>query len=199
MFYWPRKTVFRKALILTLALFISMPRSWGASIEIDFTTISYHLMFGRNNPKKLRNGLDKYGVFASNPGLGVGYDFRRKSTDGGLHGVARILFFHECDDDLAFFGGGGGKYRFLLRKHLSIDLQGMIGAYVIQRVLCKNKDKSNYKYRFGYDYILHPAPLIVFGVNYHFDSGSTLAFHSAFRPDGVFLFTFQGSLPIAKS
>ncbi len=86
--------------------------------------------------------------------------------------------------------GGGGKYRFIVHRHFSIDLQGMLALFV--------EESSPGKY-----VILpaaFPAPILlgVFGGNYHFGRDNTASTHVAVRPDGVFLLAFQLSFPLAS-
>jgi len=73
--------------------------------------------------------LDKNAQTVFNPGLGVGYDFRKDILQGGFSPVVLAGYFDNCANMPFFFAGGGVRYRRFLTQNvfLEANLLGVFG------------------------------------------------------------------------
>ena len=101
---------------------------------------------------------------------GVGYDFRKKSTQGGFSGITKLVYFHDCDARPFFTVGGGGRYRYMLfSKRFSVDLN-------VMAMLSAGQDWSCDSYNYSV------LPLVLLGGNYHFENGMTVGTNFTLAP-----------------
>jgi len=146
-------------------------RSWAGELDVDLPGISYHIGANSRNPAYTNapRRLDKNGAFVYNPGIGIGYDFRKKGTKNGFSLITKGVYFQDCDARDFFVLGGGAKYRYMLSKQFSADCNGMI-------MVSAGQDWSQSKYNYGI------LPVILLGSNYHLKNDVTIGINLTLAP-----------------
>ena len=72
--------------------------------------------------------LDRAGVRVFNPGLGLGYDFRKDRHTSGLSAIVHAGMFENCNNHPFAFAGAGGRYRkyFSKKNFWEVNLLGVL-------------------------------------------------------------------------
>ena len=182
--------------LLSIALFFAtLTSSWAGELDVDLTGLSYHIGASSSHPAytSAPRRLDKNGVFVFNPGVGIGYDFRKSSGQSGFSGLTKLVYFRDCDDRSFFMGGGGVRYRYMLGTHFSIDLNALL-------MLSAGRDWDTDRYNYSV------LPLVLLGTNYHFKNGIALGTNFTVAPRNtsfsatsgfwILFTTLQVSVPI---
>ena len=102
--YFCRATV-KKKRSLSVIIFImiltcfNLENIRAGTIEIDMPGLSYHIGANSEHPAYLLAPLklDQNGAFVYNPGLGIGYDFKKEANTSGFSGIAKFIYFHDCN------------------------------------------------------------------------------------------------------
>ena len=172
-------------------------RSQAGELDIDLPGLAYHIGANSENPAYTGapRRLDKNGVFVFNPGLGIGYDFRSQSTQNGWSILTKGVYFQDCDARDFFTLGGGARYRYMLSKRFSADLNAML-------MLSAGQEWQLNEYVFGW------LPVLLLGGNYHFENDMTAGLNLTLAPRNTafsatsgfwIIFTMlQISFPIAQ-
>lgn len=204
--YVPKPTIFQSlyqimpkiAFCFFMLALVTINSSQGGELDVDLTGLSYHIGGGRRKPayEDAPRRLDKYGVFVFNPGVGIGYDFRTRSTKRGLSCATKLVYFRDCDDRGFFMGGGGARYRLTFGKYFSTDLDALA-------MVSAGQEWDSSKYNFSV------LPLIMLGGNYHFANEITVGTNFTVAPKNtsfsatggfwILFTTLQVSFPILVS
>ncbi len=165
------KKCYRKWLVIIFLALTTSFSSRAGEIDVDVAGLSYHIGAGSCCPAytDAPRRLDWYGAFVFNPGVGVGYDFRAKSTEGGFSGATKLVYFRDCDDRGFFMGGGGVRYRWMLGECFSTDINGLA-------MLSAGQQWKTSRYNCSL------IPLILLGSNYHFANDITLGANFTVAP-----------------
>lgn len=156
------------ALVLIIG-FISKP-CLAREIDVNLFGFSYHFdKSGAFNRAPLR--LDDAGLWVFNPGIGLGYDFRKNIHTGGLSAIIDGGFFQNCANSPFFYAGAGGRYRKFIYKKLYVEAN-------LMGILTIGNDWDDKSYR--------PAamPFANFGAGYDFGKFLT-TFSVGYIPKGV--------------
>lgn len=121
----------KRIVIAIMVLVFSLCGSFciAGEVDVDFFGFTYH--FDKNGAKTdAPNRLDSGGKWVFNPGIGLGYDFRKSIKKEGFSPVVLGGFFQNCANTPFFFGGGGLRYRKFILGKLSWELNtlGMIAC-----------------------------------------------------------------------
>lgn len=125
------------ALILLLCPFVS----FAGVVDVDIFGLSYHFhKKGAVPDAKLK--LDKQGFAVFNPGVGLGYDFRKDRHTEGLSPIVHGGMFLTCATHPFTFVAAGGRYRqfFSKNKKWFWETNFMAGATL-------NNESDDKKYR----------------------------------------------------
>ena len=146
----------KKIIIAAAALISSLCYNSCIAGEIDVHLFGFSYHFDKNGAKTdAPNRMDRSGQWVFNPGVGLGYDFRKSIKSEGFSPLVLGGFFQNCANSPFFFGGGGLRYRkFVLGKLFwEANLLGMFA--------CGNDwDENKFTYGvvpyantgFGYDF-----------------------------------------------
>ena len=114
----------KKIIIPAIALILYSRFCFAVEIDVDFFGFTYH--FDKSGVKTdAPNRLDESGQWVFNPGVGLGYDFRKSIKNEGFSPVTLVGFFQNCANSPFFFSGGGLRYRKLVFKKLSWELNAL--------------------------------------------------------------------------
>lgn len=102
----------KKIIIVILVVVFSLCSDvcFAGEVDIDLFGFSFHLN-KRGAYKDADLKLDKYGKWVFNPGIGLGYDFRKSIKSEGFSPVVQVGFFENCSSKPFWFGGTGVRYR----------------------------------------------------------------------------------------
>jgi hypothetical protein len=111
-------------LILALSLSAVPFSTWAGVVDIATFGFAYHLDANEAYPDAPR-ALDSKGQTVFNPGLGLGYDFRKSDTTAGLSWAADLGFFDDCAAKQVYFAGAGAHYTYALSQNVSVGARLM--------------------------------------------------------------------------
>ncbi len=133
--------------------FISKP-CMAHEIDVDLFGFSYHF-HGTGTDREAPFKLDSSALWVFNPGIGLGYDFRKNIHTGGLSAIIQGGFFENCANFPFYYAGAGGRYRKFIYKKLFVDVN-------LMAVFTEGNDWDDKSYRpnampfanlgFGYDF-----------------------------------------------
>ena len=134
----------------------ALPNELGAYVM----GLSHHIGANKSRPayEDAPLGLDKYGKFVYNPGLGLTIDYFRLESENSKHvlsGLPLLITFFDCDLRPAYILGAGPRYRFYPVTWFSIDTDLFLSLYRAQ-----DWETSIYINEF--------MPYYSLGINYHF-------------------------------
>ncbi len=168
--YYSLKTI-RVWICCTFLIALSIQKSGAGSMDIDIPGMSYHI--GANSQKPAYSnatlGIDNNGALVVNPGIGIGYDFRKKIARSGFSGIIKAIYFRDCDFRPFILGGGGVRYRYMFIPKLSVDAN-------ILGMLIAGQDWQASAYNFSFT----PFPML--GLNYHFKNEIMLGVNFTLSP-----------------
>ncbi len=139
--------------IVLIIGFISKP-CMAKEIDVVFFGFSYH--FDKTGAdKKAPYKLDHAALWVFNPGIGLGYDFRKDIHTEGFSAIIDGGFFENCANYPFFYAGAGGRYRKFIYKKLFVEAN-------LMAVFTEGNDWDDKSYRpdvrpfanlgFGYDF-----------------------------------------------
>ena len=157
----------KKIIIVAIVLFFSLSCNFCAAgeVDVDFFGMSFHFK-EKGAFRGAANKLDKEGKWVFNPGMGLGYDFRKSIETEGFSPIIHGGIFDNCSSNPFVFAGAGVRYRkFILGKFFwELNLLGVF-AYD------KEWDEPGYKFSvlpygnmgIGYDF---GKDLVTFSFSY---------------------------------
>ena len=114
----------RIIILIAVVLCLNSSLCWAREFDVDLLGISYH--FDKDGADHhAPNKIDHAGLWVFNPGVGLGYDFRKDIHTAGLSPIATIGFFENCANYPFFYAGAGGRYRKFIYKKFFLDLNLM--------------------------------------------------------------------------
>jgi len=146
------KIIFIMAMIF-MAGFNAAP-CMASEIDAEMFGFSYH--FNKHGADKdAPDRLNHDATWVFNPGIALGYDFRRDIHTGGLSPIVNGGFFENCANFPFYYLGAGGRYRKFLTKKLFVEMN-------LMGVVTEGNDSDDKAYK--------PAimPFADFGVGYDF-------------------------------
>lgn len=155
----------KKITIAAIVLVFSLCYSFCIAGEVDVDLFGFTYHFDKNGAKTdAPNRLDANGQWVFNPGVGLGYDFRKSIKSEGFSPVTLAGFFQNCANSPFFFGGGGFRYRKFMLGKLFCEANAL-------GILTYGNDWDQNKYKFavmpfanigvGYDFGNHLIALLV--------------------------------------
>lgn len=147
-------------------------------IDLDIFGFSYHFdeeNAYRDAPLKLSPG----GVWVYNPGVGIGYDFRKDIGKGGFSPILRVGFFQDCACSSLFYWGGGVRYRKFISQSVFFDVNASAAIVYAEDWAAD-------------EYNLSVFPFINFGLGYKFDTRS-ISYNIGYVPENDVISATDGS------
>jgi hypothetical protein len=141
------------ACLLAGLVFTSLP-CFAGEIDVDMFGFTYHLHRKGavyNAPLK----LDHPGVKVFNPGLGLGYDFRKDRHTEGFSAVVHGGVFENCNNHPFSFAGAGARYRKFFHKKNFFEVN-------VLGVLTYGNDSQDKRYT------LNPMPYANIGIGHDY-------------------------------
>ncbi|MDE2028887.1 MAG: hypothetical protein KGK03_01870 [Candidatus Omnitrophica bacterium] len=167
---WPLPKYKLLAVPHLLIFFIFLPSlCFAGEIDADLFGLTYHLHRKGavyNAPLK----LDKAGVKVFNPGLGLGYDFRKNRHTDGFSVIVHGGLFENCDNHPYAFIGAGGRYRRYFNKTTFVEAN-LLGALTYGN----DSDDKHYK--------LNPTPYANIGIGHDYGKFS-VTYYISYIPKG---------------